>query len=179
VNPVRFPFLLRVVGIAAILLAVVGILSGGFTAFIMMTADVERLSEQSLVERLPEQLRREAESAKFQVARIRMIISAPAFKVFFYSMVLFGLAFNSVLLAVGYSLTRIRAGGIWPFIALMVLFAVYVNGLPRIIDTGSRDAQIHFGAAWGAANLGLAPILLSYFWIWGPVLALLSRGRIF
>jgi hypothetical protein len=179
VNGVRFPLLLRVVGVAAMLLAVMGILSGGFTAFIVMTVDFKQVSEQAFAERLPEKLRRSAEGAKFELLRIRKIISAPEFKLFFYSMALFGLAFNGVLLSIGYSLTRIRAHGIWLFIALMVLFAVYVNGLPRIIDTGSPDAQIHFAAAWGAANVGLAPVLLSYFWIWGPVLALIARGRIF
>jgi hypothetical protein len=91
----------------------------------------------------------------------------------------FGLLLNATLMFLGYLFVRLRPRGIWPFVLWIVLVAVYANGLPRIIRyMWWPDIAFHFAAAWGVGNVGLALILLSYFWIWGPVLTLIAAGTI-
>ena len=177
-NQVRFPILLGVVGIIAILLAALGILLGGATTYVTMTTDFEQLSEQEFTQGLPEEARKEAQTWNVDLAEIRKIMASKEFRLFVYVMSSFVLLFNIVLMFLGYLFVRVRPGGIWPFISLMILFALYANGLPRMMFMWWPAMESEFSGAWGVGNVGLGPILLSYFWIWGPVLTLVARGRI-
>ena len=57
----------------------------------------------------------------------------------------------------------------------MVVYALYSHVLPTLI-IGEAEWQMAFGAAWGLGNIGLSLMLVTYFWLWGPALALVGRG---
>jgi hypothetical protein len=177
-NEVRFPLLLRIVGITALLHAGLGLFAGLSMMFVVPRIDPEEFNRRDFTqtfERMPEELR--TGGSKFDSSVMPKIISSREFRLFFYLMASFGLAYNAALVFLGYLFLRVRPKAVWPFICLMLLYPAYFHGLPRIFPWSS-DLASPFAAAWGVGNMGLGLILFTYFWLWGPVLALVARGKI-
>lgn len=188
---VRFPIIFRAVGLLGVILAIPGLVLGLYSlvavpmmdpsVFTNRKAEIDERIQKSL-ERLTEEARREA--SRFDASVMPRIVSSPAFHAFFYTMTTLGLVFNAVLLLAGARLLRARPDWVGPFVTLMLAYAAYSHALPmlswvtgrRSLISSPSEWELSFGAAWGAANLGLLPMLLTYFWLWGPILVLTGRA---
>jgi hypothetical protein len=188
---IRFPIILRAVGLLAVILAILGLVLGLYSLLAVPRMDpsvfTNRKKEideriQKSLEALPEETRPDA--SPFDPSVMPRIVSSAAFHAFFYTMTALGLVFNGVLLLAGARLFRVRADWVGPFVALMLAYAVYWHALPllsrvtgrRPLITPSPEWTLSLGAAWGVGNFGLFPMVLTYFWLWGPILVLLGRA---
>jgi|GEM_PF-5140720 len=95
------------------------------------------------------------------------------FKIFFWGMTSLGLITNILLFYFGFHLLKAKYKFAFAYIALMALIYLYMHEAPVVI-TEHENHILSFGAAWGIGNMGIAPVLYTQFWLWGPALALMG-----
>lgn len=95
------------------------------------------------------------------------------FKTFFWSMISLGFITNILLFYFGYHLFKAKFKFAFAYIALMALIYLYIHKTP-LLATGYENYILSFGAAWGIGNMGIAPMLYTHFWLWGPALTLIA-----
>lgn len=109
-------------------------------------------------------------------ATVSEMLQSPRLRLFGYLMLVLGLIFNAALFYFGYTFAKGRLGCVWAFIALLLCEAVYMYGVPYLLvllmSEGATALSLEIGGAWGIGNMGLSLILLTHFWFWGPVVAL-------
>jgi hypothetical protein len=72
----RFPLLLRLVGVATVLHACFGLLLGLMTLFIITRTDFSQWTEQHFTKTLPDEVHREVEVYNFDVSKLPEIVSS-------------------------------------------------------------------------------------------------------
>lgn len=181
---IRYPWVMRSIGALGILHAILGLIFG-FAMFIvvpqMETMDPSIFEKHRVEETMAPLLERMSEKERseirnFNPLQIREIMSSEGFRDFFLLFAVFGILFNLALLFISTFLIRLKAGSVWTFIGLMLSFFLYARCLPYILVGEPIEWHLEFGAAWGIGNSGIAFLLLSFFWLWGPIFALAGRG---
>jgi len=178
----RIPIIFRIIGIIALFHALLGLMIGLAFFFIVPKIDSSQILNDP---RFKEQISRhmdklseeeKAEINKFDMSEISKIMASEGFRSIFKMLTIGGLIFNILLAFVGFQMIQLRPNMLIPFIILMCIFGLYFHLLPKIISYEAELAK-QFGGAWGIGNFGVALLYLSFFWIWGPVLAFISCRR--
>ena len=171
--------LIRIVGVIAAIHSTIGLvfglgslilLPGNFDSAMFDNPDVKEQIEEAL-QSMPEDERPDAQDLDF--AQMADMMNSSAFLKFFYALTLLGIVFNVLLAFIGNRLFQYHFASIGPFVFLMLAYALYLFLLPIAIDSMlDPDTTLKFAGAWGVGNIGLSMMLLTYFWFWGPLLAL-------
>lgn len=179
----RIPILFRIIGIIALFHALLGLMIG--LALLVIVPKInssqilndprfkEKISKH--MDELSEELSEEEKSEidKFDMSEIVKIMDSEGFRSIFKMLAIGGLIFNILFAFVGFQMIRLRPNMLIPFIILMCIAGLYFHVFPKTISWETEFAK-QFAGAWGIGNFGVVLLLLSYFWVWGPVLALLS-----
>jgi len=107
------------------------------------------------------------------LSKLPEMASSNEFNVFYWSMTVFGFITNILLIYFGYKLIKAKHKFALAFIALMSVIFVYMHEVPALVSQQLNHALL-FGAAWGIGNMGISLFATTYFWLWGPVLALIG-----
>lgn len=171
--------LIRIVGVIAAIHSTIGLvfgigslflLPGNFDAAMFENPDVKEQIEEA-IQSMPENERPNIQDLDF--AQMADMMNSSEFLQFFYALTLLGIVFNVFLAFIGNRLFQYHFASIGPFVFLMLSYALYLFLLPIAIDSIlDPDTTLKFAGAWGVGNIGLSMMLLTYFWFWGPLLAL-------
>ena len=167
----RYPKVLKVVGIVALLHVVLGFILAFASIAFVSPFHFSHLDEASMIkqmEMLPDALKQIA--SEFGLSQILDIISSSEVRVYYWTMILLGFVFNGTLLLIGYQFVCAKLNLLWYFVGLMVCYLGYTIGF-QILVSPESDAALKFSAAWGVGNMGLHLLVLTHFWLWGPLLA--------
>jgi hypothetical protein len=170
---IRFPIICRVVGFIGMVHAILGLAIGlkamwSFDPSALDDRDVARATLSAAPDTQKETPRINAALAE--------IIPSARFRLCFYSFATFGLLFNVLLALACCRLLQARAGGLGILLSLTIAYALYSYALPKLIrGTPESPEWFAFAGAWGIGNSGLI-MMGTYFWLWGPALALVGRG---
>ena len=177
----RLRVLVRVVGFVGLVHISLGLLLGplGWWASWRLTPsalenpEVCRAIEEAVKE-MPEASR--AGGGQPDMAELSRIVTSRSFRLLVSGMALLGLAFNGSIAWLCWGFARGSLEGLRPFLILMAGFALYMYGLPRL-PVPESQLGLTVGAAWGVGNMGLAAFFFTYYWLWGPMLAVAgTRG---
>ena len=113
------------------------------------------------------------EETKNIISQLPEIASSTKFNIFYWAMTTFGFIVNVLLIYFGYKLIKGKHNFSLAFITLMIAIFVYMHEVPAIV-TQLPNLALLFGAAWGVGNMGISFFLVTHFWVWGPVLALIG-----
>lgn len=166
-------------GAIGVLHAGVGFLLGPFGLWMAWRFDASVLSGPEFnasVERALEGVP-EAERSKFDIVQFQHIVDSRPFRLILSGLAGFGILFNGIQVFLCSRLIRARRDEVRAFVVLMVVYAAYTHLLPKLLSGESELAQ-SFSAAWGVGNMGLSILLFTYYWLWGPLLAVLGSIRV-
>ncbi|MFO1524121.1 MAG: hypothetical protein U1G05_19265 [Kiritimatiellia bacterium] len=137
-------------------------------------AELNAAIEQALRD-MPETAR--AEAAGLDMTQMHRIMASRSFRAFLIGLTMLGVAFNVAMCLLCSRLARARSDALWAFVLLMGAYALYAYVLPMVFLFQSEMA-LSLGAAWGVGNMGVGLLLITYFWLWGPLLVIVGRGRL-
>jgi hypothetical protein len=110
------------------------------------------------------------------MAEIRQIAASRRFRVVLSILTALGAAFNVGLAVLCFRFTRGRPEGLRMFALLMGAYFVYSHVLPKLLPSESGISTT-VAAAWGVGNMGMSLMLVTYYWLWGPILAAAGARR--
>ena len=175
----RIPILFRIIGIIALFHALLGLMIGLVLLVVVPKINSSQiLNDPSFKEKISRHMgelseEEKSEIDKFDMSEIVKIMDSKGFRSIFKMLAIGGLIFNILFAFVGFQMIRLRPNMLIPFIILMCIAGLYFHVFPKTISWETEFAK-QFAGAWGIGNFGVVLLLLSYFWVWGPVLALLS-----
>lgn len=166
--------ILRAVGHVGMVHAIAGFILSVFVLFTPEPASL--VGERALVLGLQQAARIMdeallAEATPRSPHRLLEVVSTSEFRSYVLWFAAFGAGLTGLLVFACRSLVRSEMAGTGFFLVLMGVNAVYVLGLPVLL--AEHAEPVTAATAWGIGNLGLSPMMVSYYWLWGPLLVLL------
>ncbi len=171
--------LVRIIGVIAAIHSTIGLvfglgslflLPGNFDPEMFESPEVQQQIEEAL-QAMPEEERPDSRDLDF--SQMADMMNSPEFLQFFYALTIVGIIFNILLAYIGNRLFQYQFSSIGHFVYLMLAFALYLFLLPIIINSMlDPDTALKFSGAWSIGNFGQIVMLATYFWFWGPLVAL-------
>ena len=106
-------------------------------------------------------------------SKLPEIVASNEFRIFYWSMITFGVIVNILLIYFGYKLLKSNHLFAWYYISLMAASYSYMYFIPSLFTT-ETDQAFAFSAAWGIGNMGVSLLLYTHYWLWGPIIAFIG-----
>jgi hypothetical protein len=172
---------LRGVGLAATLHAIGGLAIGVLSVAWFAALDPDRLDDATLGDPCDPAVVRDRMSKEecrammdgFDAAAMRKDMASPAFRRSYAGFVAFGILVNVCLLYVGRLLWKAQPRGAAWLAGVSAALVGYWCVFRLVPETGWG---LSVAAATGIGNMGLAPLIFTWFWLWGPALAVVAMA---
>ena len=172
-----YKYIIKFIGGLSLIHALAGIAFAAFSINSVNVNDFENIdfSDPQFSRHLENDQEQDKEEAMAVISKMPEIVVSFEFKAFYWCFILLGLIINLLLLFISYQLIQFNLKFIKWFIGVMLFAISYVYCAPWLIAAESESMlALQFAAAWGIGNIGLSLHLLTYFWLWAPLLVLIG-----
>ncbi len=174
----KYPEIVMTVGIVAILHGCLGfVISFNSIAYIPPIPPSDLVNEKSFEEESWRKVLKVLDEAQKDLEldpeKFMKNNSRKKFKFYVSALVLLVIVFYVSLTYIGYQFVRFKLKFLWPFVGLMIFYLAYFFGFTQLVILLVEFSPT-FVAAWILGNLGLFPVMATFFWLWGPILAILG-----
>lgn len=163
-------------GVVLVLISSIGLLMGSMALLSVSPATQSNMNEaayNTAMQNMQQDMKETPDNISYD--DFQRTMDSPEFKRYVFGMAGFGFLLNLLLLVSSILLIRESPKGFYVMAGAGAAVGIYWHGMTSFAFDGRIDpnnAMDPLAAAWGVGNMGLVLLELSYFWIWGPLVAI-------